>query len=398
VSAFANGEGGTIKFGVTDKGDIVGVKSPVQTALNIENKINDAISPRPVYTIDIDKNTSCINLNILEGVNKAYLYKGKAYVRRDSSSIEADQFELRSLILEGSNLTYDAIKSSAKDLHFTVLESKLKETLSIEKLSSDMLKTLGLMQSDGSFTKAGEIFSDNGVSMGVDIARFGETINQIYNHERFDNISVLAQYEGAFEVYKRYYTYEEIVGSKREPRESVPESAFREALANALVHRIWDNNARVRIEMYEKRIEIISPGGLPMGLSEKEYLTGEISKLRNPIIANVFFRLGLIENFGTGIRRIKNIYAETKVAPSFRLNENSIVVVLPATNAKLDLNDDQSKLLDAMLPQTWMSSAEITKRVGFGKDKVLRVIKGLVEAGIMEKQGAGRGTKYRTSE
>jgi ATP-dependent DNA helicase RecG len=135
-----------------------------------------------------------------------------------------------------------------------------------------------------------------------------------------------------------------------------------------------------------------------MGLSEKEYLTGEISKLRNPIIANVFFRLGLIENFGTGIRRIKNIYAETKVAPSFRLNENSIAVVLPATNAKLDLNDDQSKLLDAMLPQTWMSSAEITKRVGFGKDKVLRVIKGLVEAGIMEKQGAGRGTKYRTSE
>jgi predicted transcriptional regulator len=67
-------------------------------------------------------------------------------------------------------------------------------------------------------------------------------------------------------------------------------------------------------------------------------------------------------------------------------------------NAKLDLSDDQSNLLDAMLPQTWMSSSEIAKRVGFGKDKVLRVINGLVEAGIMEKQGVGRGTKYRTSK
>jgi ATP-dependent DNA helicase RecG len=100
-------------------------------------------------------------------------------------------------------ITYDAIKSSAKDLRFTVLEEKLKEALSIEKLSNDMLKTLGLMQSDGSFTKAGEIFSDSGVGMGVDLARFGETINQIYNHERFDNMSVLAQYEGSLDVYKR---------------------------------------------------------------------------------------------------------------------------------------------------------------------------------------------------
>jgi ATP-dependent DNA helicase RecG len=392
VSAFANGNGGTIIFGVTDAGNVVGVKNPVQTALDIENKINDAISPRPAYSLDIDNSTSCLNLNISEGTNKPYMHKGKAYVRRDTSSIEADQFELRSLILEGSNLTYDAMKSSATNLHFTVLEERLKEALSIKKLSTDMLKTLGLMQSDGSFTKAGEFFSDSGTSMGVDVTRFGQTINQIYNHERFDNMSVLAQYDAALEVYKRYYTYEEIIGSKRELRESVPESAFREALANALVHRIWDNNARVRIEMYENRIEVISPGGLPKGLSEKEYLTGEISKLRNPIVANVFFRLGLIENFGTGIRRIKNIYAQTQVIPSFRLNENSIAVV------KIDLTDNQTKLLNAMLPQTWMSSAEIAKRVGFGKDKVLRVINSLIDAGVIEKQGTGRGTKYKAAD
>jgi ATP-dependent DNA helicase RecG len=150
--------------------------------------------------------------------------------------------------------------------------------------------------------------------------------------------------------------------------------------------------------MYENRIEVISPGGLPKGISEKEYLTGEISKLRNPIVANIFFRLGLIENFGTGIRRIKNIYAQTMVTPSFRLNENSIAVVLPVTNVKIDLTDNQAKLLDAMLPQTWMSSAEIVKRVGFGKDKVLRVINSLVDAGVIEKQGTGRGTKYKAAD
>ena len=70
-----------------------------------------------------------------------------------------------------------------------------------------------------------------------------------------------------------------------------------------LIHRLWDVNASIKVSMLEDRIEISSPGGLPAGISEEEYLNGQVSILRNPIIGNVFFRLKYIEKFGTGIMR-----------------------------------------------------------------------------------------------
>ena len=90
----------------------------------------------------------------------------------------------------------------------------------------------------------------------------------------------------------------------------VPEKAFREAIANALIHRMWDIPASIKVSMYADRIEISSPGGLPAGISEEEYMNGQISILRNPIIGNVFFRLKYIEKFGTGIMRINHAYEE----------------------------------------------------------------------------------------
>ena len=90
------------------------------------------------------------------------------------------------------------------------------------------------------------------------------------------------------EMFRKYYQYEKIEGMERKVLERVPENAFREALANALVHRLWDMPASVKVSMYKDRIEISSPGGLPAGISREEYLDGQISMLRNPIIGNVF--------------------------------------------------------------------------------------------------------------
>ena len=113
------------------------------------------------------------------------------------------------------------------------------------------------------------------------------------------------QYDEIISVFKRYYQYEEINGFERKDRELIPEEAFREAVANSLVHRTWDVQSHIKISMYDDRIEITSPGGLPRELNEKEYLNGNISYLRNPIIGQLFFRLKYIEMFGTGILRIK---------------------------------------------------------------------------------------------
>ena len=96
-------------------------------------------------------------------------------------------------------------------------------------------------------------------------------------------------------MFRKYYQYEKIEGAERKCIDKIPEKAFREAIANALIHRMWDIPASIKVSMYADRIEISSPGGLPAGISEEEYLNGQISILRNPIIGNVFFRLKYIE-------------------------------------------------------------------------------------------------------
>ena len=126
-----------------------------------------------------------------------------------------------------------------------------------------------------------------------------------------------------------YYQHEEIEEYNRLKKELIPKEAFREALANAIVHRVWDVNSYIQISMHDNRIEINSPGGLPEGLSKEEYLCGGIFVLRNPIIASVFYRLDLIEKFGTGIMRINNEYVDGIVEPGFEISTNYIKIILP---------------------------------------------------------------------
>ena len=126
-----------------------------------------------------------------------------------------------------------------------------------------------------------------------------------------ENISILKMLKESVDMYKKYYQYEKIEGTTRTLVSRVPENAFREAIANALIHRVWDVNTFIKVSMFEDRIEIVSPGGLPSGLGKDEYLNGQTSLLRSPIIGNLFFRLRYIEKFGTGIKRINKSYIDS---------------------------------------------------------------------------------------
>ncbi|MCT7880729.1 MAG: winged helix DNA-binding protein, partial [Lactobacillus crispatus] len=170
--------------------------------------------------------------------------------------------------------------------------------------------------------------------------------------------------------------------------------AFREAIANALVHRTWNINAQIKVSMFDNRIEVVSPGGLPHNLSKDEYLSGQISILRNPIVANVFFRLGLIEQFGTGIKRIKDSYQGSLVQPQFEIFENSIKIILPILKFITDdLSDDEKKVFRT-IREGANTSTQISRASNFGKTKVLNLLKQLTKQGYVERIGEGRSTKY----
>ena len=394
VSAFSNYDGGTIFFGVDDDGNIKGLPDVKQACLDIENKINDSITPQPDYTLEVQNNDQTIKLTVKSGLQKPYLYKSKAYKRNDTATIEVDTLEFSRLVLDGKNIRFEELPCKDQELSFEILHRKLKETVRIENFDKDTLKTLNLYDDVNGFNNAAGLLADKNHFPGIDIVKFGENISIIQKRSTFENISVLEVYEKAIDVFRDYYQYEVIQGADRKKMEKVPEAAFREAIANALIHRVWDVNSQIRVSMFDDRIEIVSPGGLPSGITEEEYLSGKLSVLRNRNLANVFYRLGFVEIFGTGITRIKQLYAESLIKPDFEVSENAIKIMLPVFEKNADLTEDEI-IIYKLLSKTMLKPiSEVAPYVPFGKSKTIKLLKEMCQKGVIAVEGKGKGTKY----
>ena len=394
VSAFSNYDGGTILFGVDDDGNVKGLPDVKQACLDIENKINDSISPQPNYTLEIQNNDQTIKLTVKSGLQKPYLYKSKAYKRNDTATIEVDTLEFSRLVLDGKNIRFEELPCKDQELSFEILHRKLKETVRIENFDKDTLKTLNLYDDVNGFNNAAGLLADKNHFPGIDIVKFGENISIIQKRSTFENISVLEVYEKAIDVFRDYYQYEVIQGADRKKMEKVPEAAFREAIANALIHRVWDVNSQIRVSMFDDRIEIVSPGGLPSGITEEEYLSGKLSVLRNRNLANVFYRLGFVEIFGTGITRIKQLYAESLIKPDFEVSENAIEIVLPIFEKNADLTEDEIVIYKLLSKTMLKPISEVAPYVPFGKSKTIKLLKEMCQKGVIAVEGKGKGTKY----
>lgn len=395
VSAFSNYDGGEILFGVDDDGNIKGLSDVKQACLDIENKINDSISPQPNYTLEIQNNEQTIKLSVKSGLQKPYLYKSKAYKRNDTATIEVDTLEFSRLVLEGKNIRFEELPCKDQELSFEILQSNLKEKIQIEAFNKDTLKTLNLYDDVNGFNNAAGLLADKNHFPGIDIVKFGENISIIQKRITFENTSVLGIYEKALSVFRDYYQYEVIQGADRKMVEKIPEAAFREAIANALIHRVWDVDLQIRVSMFDDRIEVVSPGGLPSGITEDEYLSGKLSVLRNRNLANVFYRLGFVEIFGTGITRIKQIYSEALTKPGFEVSENAIKIILPIYEESTNLTEDEKVVYKLLSKNMLKSMSEIAPYISFGKSKTTKLLKDMEQKGVITIDGKGKGTKYR---
>ncbi|NLY73606.1 MAG: AAA family ATPase [Tissierellia bacterium] len=401
VSAFSNYNDGKIIFGINNLGEVVGIEASDNQRLKIENMINDSVDPVPKYKIEIREieGKTIIEIQIYKGDNTPYYYRGKTYKRSDTSTVEVDRFELNRLILQGLNIDYEERESLEEKLEFTYLEQYLRKEVGVDRLNLDILKTLKLYNKDGYYNIAGELLSDkNNIRFsGIDIVRFGESINQILDRETLTGNSILWHYDKAIEIFERYYQFEEIEGFNRVKKELIPREAFREAIANAIVHRNWDINSYIQISMYEDRIEITSPGGLPTGISKEDYISKNISILINPIIAGVFYRLNLIEQFGTGIKRIIKEYEDSFAKPKFDISQNYITIILPILQDNVDLTQDEKTIYNIIKENVEIFRKELDDESGFNKSKTLRVINSLLDKDLIVKQGKGINTRYLRS-
>lgn len=299
------------------------------------------------------------------------------------------------LILEGSHQSYEELVSQKQDLTFQCLEKALKDKLAIQELNEDILKTLDLYTKNHQYNNAAALLADQNNYKGVDIIKFGQDIDEIMDRIILENKSILLLLEESVEMYKKYYQYEKIDGTSRKIVNRIPENAFRETIANAMIHRFWDINAFIRVSMFDDRIEIRSPGGLPSGMSESEYLDGQISMLRNPIIGNVFYRLRYIEMFGTGIKRINKSYYDSITKPEFKVYENSITIILPTVLSTASLTSEEQLIVQLFHGNLKLSRAEIEKQSHYNKAKLIRILNSLSDKNIIDKSEKGRATKYQ---
>ena len=185
-----------------------------------------------------------------------------------------------------------------------------------------------------------------------------------------------------------------------------------EKLLNMLVHRDYSVAVDARVEFYSNRIEIISPGGLPLGMLKEEYIEGRLSKPRNRKIADIFLRLKIIEKLATGIRRIKEQYINQEIKPGFLVSENAIIVVLPYVKESISLKysseidkRDMSVLTgkertvyDLILQHPIIKRVEIQNHIDLEKSQTIKLLNKLRDSGWIIKVGNGPATGYKALE
>ena len=392
VSAFSNYNGGEIRFGVKDDGSIIPLKEIHSFALDLENQINDTISPQPLYKIILNSNDT-ISLIIEKGINPPYFYNGKAYKRNNTSTIEVDEYELKRLVLQGKNLSFDELNCDKKELTFTTLEQELKKKLHIENFDDTILKTLNILNGS-SYNNAALLLSDNNPFNGIDVVVFGKDINTFKERIDLSKESIISQYEKIMEIFERYYVEERVTSYGRVRFERIPQVAFKEIILNAIVHREYDIKANTKVEMYENKIVITSPGGLPSGLTEDEFINRPYSVLRNPIIASVFRTLKIIEQFATGLYRTKLVYFKFENKPRFIVSENFVKVILPTNEDKTNLTDEEFEFL-SLLDSNFLYTRERLEIItGYNKAKIIRLLNSLIEKKYIVKRGQGKSTLY----
>lgn len=414
ICAYANFHDGQIIIGIKDDHTLIGVERIDELKINIENAIHDTLIPSPYYEFEIKQiqGVDLLLINVYKGDHTPYTMNGKAYMRRDTSTVQADMITYQNLILAGRNLGYEDLIAPVQNLSFHYLEGLMKKQLQISVLSEDLLKTLGLFNGK-EYNIAASLLSDEnpGESSIVQLVAFADVgVGRIKDKITLEATSLLKQFDDCILFYRKHINTNEIIESAyRRTVEEVPFLAYREALANMLVHRDYSIKVDSRIEIYSNRIEIVSPGGLPLGLLKEEYVEGRLSKPRNKKVSDVFLRLRIIEKLATGVRRIKEQYINQKIKPSFHVSENAVVVVLPFVNEVMRIKEDNKKdkrvqialldkekmVYDVIMERPMIKRAEIQKLIGLEKSQTIEIINRLRDTGWVIKVGNGPATGYK---
>ena len=417
VVAFANTDGGKIYVGINDDGSVYGVGSTDATILRITNMIRDSIRP------DVTMFTECavetmegkpvVVLTVQRGTARPYYLAGKGirpegvYVRQSSSSVPASESAILNMIKETSGDRYEDARSINQQLTFEKAESYFaKRNL---PFGDQQKRTLNIIGSDGTYTNLGMLLSDQCVHT-IKMAVFDGSRKSVFRDRKELTGSLLTQLEDAYSYIDQFNrTRAEFEGLDRIDKRDYPGEALREVLLNAITHRDYSFSGSTLISIFDDRIEFVTIGGLVRGLTFDDIMLG-VSALRNQNLANVFYRLNLIEAYGTGILKINESYADCAVKPQFEVTDNAFKITLPnsnyagerkdvATPPKVEGKVDRQEILLRLAEERgYIGRKDVEGALKVSQATAILILRDMVEKGLLIKEGSGKLQKYRIAE
>lgn len=431
VSAFANGVGGVLIFGIADDDSVVGIDDVKKTMEVISEQIKIKMDPTPEVLLNahLVDGKEIVTLEVYQGEETPYYYVGEgnytAYVRIGNESVMATATDLKRLVLRGKNRTYDSLVTDYcfDDYSFSKLKAayykKTKKSMEMKDFES-----FGIVDKNGMLTNAGALLADESPIYcsrlfctrwnGIDKA---SGVIDALDDEEYTGSLILLLEEGMNFARRNSKKMWKKESDRRVEYPEYPERSIFEGLVNGLVHRDYlDMGSEVHIDIFDDRLEIYSPGGMYDGsLIQDRDIDNVPSKRRNPVVADIFSRLDFMERRGSGFKKIMQAYevepnyTEDK-KPLFYSNATEFRVILKNLNFTNEVLNDKNEVLDEVLDEVLnfggtemevkviraillsprIKQKELAEQVGVSVSTIQRTIKKLVKEGKIVRMNGKR--------
>lgn len=419
IIAFANSNGGKMYIGVRDDGEVLGLDEPDGTALQISNMVRDTIKPDVTmflhYKTIEEAGKQIIEISVQRGTDRPYYIAKKGmrpegvYVRQGYSSVPASDAAIRRMIKETDGDHFETMRCLDQELTFNATEKEFQ--FHNVEFGPQQMRTLKLMDPDGLYSNLALLLSDQN-PYTIKIAVFQGNNQMVFKDRREFRGSLLKQMNEVYDYIDfRNQIHATIEKLSRVDVRDYPIIAIREALLNLLVHRDYSFSASSLISIYDDRIEFVSIGGLLTEIELEDIMAG-ISICRNQNLANLFYRLHLIEAYGTGLTKIMEAYDSSLKKPILSTTKNSFKITLPNINAKdetnfaskisdnitvsfiSELGRDEEQVLDYIKKHGSITRPKAEQLLGTSPSTASRLIRKMVQSGLLLQHGKARNVYY----
>ena len=444
VSILNKHQSGKLYFGIKDNGEIVGQDVSSKTVREVSKAISENIEPKIYPTVNKIKlqDKDCILVEF-EGDDIPYLAFGRAYMRVGDEDRQLSAKEIRKLILKDEN---DIGKWESKVSDYTIEdidEELLKEFIEKGRKAKrinfpytnkeEILKKLSLVNKDNKLLNAGYILFAKEAKLEMQMAIFAtETKLTFLDIDQvFGNIFKLIEIgEGYIRKNIKWPVNFKSGSMERVEIPEIPLEAIREAIINSLIHRDFKNPKSNEVAIYKDRVEIFNPGEFPEGFKPEDFIEGQGSIPRNPLIANTLYLSKDIEKWGSGFRRITEACQKSNTKVKFEIRKNGFMVIFYRKTDKelLDLtgeNKNDAKnvalndknvaksvalkvkekypelrkvyidIIEVISNDNYITQEEIAGKLNKTRNSIYRNIKSLKEIGILERLGSKKNGYWK---